>query len=35
MPTWGPVFQTIDQNENIAYAHIHNLLAYLESIQVK
>ena len=35
MPTWGPVFQTIDQDDNIAHAHIHNLVTYLESIQVK
>jgi len=35
MPTWGPVFLAADGNEKIAYAHIHNLLTYLESIQVK
>jgi mono/diheme cytochrome c family protein len=35
MPTWGPVFLAADGNEKLAYAHIHNLLTYLESIQVK
>lgn len=35
MPTWGPVFQAVDRNDKIAYAHIYNLVTYLESIQVK
>lgn len=35
MPTWGPFFLAVDGNEKIAYAHIQNLLTYLESIQVK
>lgn len=35
MPTWGPAFQAIDGDNNIAYAHIYNLVTYLESIQVK
>jgi mono/diheme cytochrome c family protein len=35
MPTWGPLFLAVDANDNIAYAHIYNLVTYLESIQVK
>ena len=35
MPTWGPIFLAVDGNEKIADAHVHNLLTYLESIQVK
>lgn len=35
MPTWGPVFLAVDGNDTIAYAHVHNLLSYLELIQVK
>jgi mono/diheme cytochrome c family protein len=35
MPTWGPIFMVVDKDEKIAYAHIYNLLTYLESIQVK
>ena len=35
MPTWGPVFRAVDGNDNIACAHIHNLVSYLELIQVK
>lgn len=35
MPTWGPIFRAVDANDDIAYAHIHNLVTYLESIQVK
>ena len=35
MPTWGPIFLAVDANDKIAYAHIHNLVTYLESIQVK
>lgn len=35
MPMWGPIFLAADRDENIAHAHIHNLIAYLESIQVK
>lgn len=34
MPTWGPVFRAVD-GDNIATAHIQNLVAYLESIQVR
>jgi len=35
MPTWGPVFRAVDGDDNIAYAHIFNLVTYLESIQGK
>ena len=35
MPTWGPVFRAVDGDEKIAYAHIYNLVTYVESIQVK
>ncbi len=35
MPTWGPIFRAVDANDKIAYAHIYNLVTYLESIQVK
>ena len=35
MPTWGPIFADADKNDKIATAHIHNLVTYLESIQVK
>ncbi|OFW31395.1 MAG: hypothetical protein A3H97_22300 [Acidobacteria bacterium RIFCSPLOWO2_02_FULL_65_29] len=35
MPTWGPIFLGVDGNENLAYGHIHNLVTYLEYIQVK
>ena len=35
MPVWGPVFLAADGDDKIAYAHIYNLVTYLESIQVK
>lgn len=35
MPTWGPVFRAVDADDKIAYAHIYNLVTYLESIQVR
>ncbi len=35
MPIWGPIFLAADPNDKIAYAHVHNLVTYLESIQVK
>lgn len=35
MPTWGPIFLAVDANDKIAYAHVYNLVTYLESIQVK
>ena len=35
MPTWGPIFLAADANDKIAYAHIYNLVTYLESIQVR
>jgi mono/diheme cytochrome c family protein len=35
MPIWGPIFLAVDLNDKIAYAHVHNLITYLESIQVK
>jgi len=35
MPTWGPIFLAADVSDKIAYAHIHNLVTYLESIQMK
>ncbi len=35
MPTWGPIFLAVDANDKIAYAHVFNLVTYLESIQVK
>lgn len=35
MPTWGPIFRTMDADDKIAYAHLYNLVTYLESIQVK
>ena len=35
MPTWGPLFLSVDGNDKIAYAHVYNLITYLESIQVK
>jgi mono/diheme cytochrome c family protein len=35
MPTWGPIFLAVDANDKIAYAQIHNLVTYLESIQLK
>lgn len=35
MPLWGPVFLAADGDEKLAFAHVHNLLTYLESIQVK
>lgn len=35
MPTWGSIFRAVDGDDKIAYAHIFNLVTYLESIQVK
>lgn len=35
MPTWGPIFLAVHADDKIAYAHVHNLVTYLESIQVK
>jgi mono/diheme cytochrome c family protein len=35
MPTWGPIFSSVDKDDKIAYAHIDNLVTYLESMQVK
>jgi mono/diheme cytochrome c family protein len=35
MPIWGPIFLAVDGNDKVAYAHVHNLVTYLESIQVK
>lgn len=35
MPTWGPIFLAADADYKIAYAHVYNLVTFLESIQVK
>ena len=35
MPVWGPIFQSLDPSDPIARARIDNVVAYLESIQVK
>ena len=35
MPIWGLLFLAVDANDRMAYAHVHNLVTYLESIQVK
>ena len=33
MPTWGPVFLSVDSTPALALVRVANLLAYLESIQ--
>ena len=35
MPVWGPIFQSLDPSDPIARARIDNVVAYLNSIQVK
>jgi mono/diheme cytochrome c family protein len=35
MPLWGPVFRARDTDENIASLRIHNLTAFIESLQQK
>lgn len=35
MPIWGPVFLAVDVDDKTAYAHVYNLVTYLDSIQVK
>ena len=35
MPTWGPVFLADNEDAKAAFAHLDNLVTYLEFIQVK
>ena len=35
MPVWGPIFQSLDPSDTIAQARIDNVVAYINSIQVK
>jgi hypothetical protein len=35
MPVWGPVFRARDTDKNVAQLRIHNLTAFIESLQQK
>ena len=35
MPTWGPLFRSLDPNSRIAELRVHNLTEFIESIQEK
>jgi len=35
MPLWGPVFRARDTDKNVARLRIHNLTAFIESLQQK
>ena len=35
MPVWGPIFATIEKNQESANEHLENVIQYLESIQKK
>ena len=35
MPVWGPIFQSLALSDTIAQARIDNVVAYINSIQVK
>jgi mono/diheme cytochrome c family protein len=35
MPTWGPIFRALDPDEAATHVRIANIVAYLETMQVK
>src|SRR5215475_4331074 len=35
MPTWGPLFRSLDANPRIVELRVHNLMRFIESIQEK
>ncbi|MEO8258827.1 MAG: cytochrome c [Acidobacteriota bacterium] len=35
MPVWGPTFRSLEPSDQVVAARIANVIAYLESIQVK
>ena len=35
MPLWGPLFRTLDANQSLGDLRIHNLTAFIESLQQK
>ena len=35
MPTWGRLFRSTDHDEGVANLRVHNLMKFIESIQVK
>jgi mono/diheme cytochrome c family protein len=35
MPVWGPIFKVLDPSDTLADARIENVVAYIQSIQVR
>jgi hypothetical protein len=35
MPVWGPIFRSLDPNDKLVSVRIANVVAYVQSLQVK